>query len=302
MNSNNLALQLGQFQLASAEEAVQAAHRLGVGAISFGGTPRPDLEGASLYSFLWEELDPATQDAIKAIRQHFGRGVIHAPFVDTPLVSSNPYIEQESHRQIFMSVAAAKALSLEAVTVHAGLPAKNMTMNEFRRRLIRVLQSLGEAAAAANTHIALENWRYPSDPDAHLQILEQVGHPNVGATLDVGHISYWFQNEGITGLHSEAELEEYHRRLYQFIDTLGQRIVHVHMHDVRAIDLIDHQGVGRGFLDIDGIVAALHRVHFDGVILFEIGRSDFATAAAESVQRLQHAMAALDQPVSNPNT
>jgi sugar phosphate isomerase/epimerase len=295
MNSNNLALQLGAFRLPTADEAIQAAHALGVGAVGFAGAPVPMIEGKPLYSFLWDELKPARQEALRATRRAFGRGVIHAPFVDTPLVSSNPYIERESHRQMLMAVAAAKALELEAVTVHAGLPAKNMTMAEFRNRLVNVLQSLGEAAATANTRICLENWRYPCDPTEHLHILEMVDHPNVGATLDVGHISYWFQHEGVTGLHSAAELADYHRRVYQFIDTLGQRIVHVHMHDVRAADLADHRGIGRGFLDIDNIIAALHQVAFDGVILFEIAEPDFAVAAAESVQRLQQAMAALDQ-------
>ena len=297
MNSNNLALQLGAFRLATAEEAIHAAQALGVGAIGFSGAPTPMVAGKPLYSFLWDELEAAQQEAIVATRRAFARGVIHAPFVDTPLVSSNPYIEAEAHRQMLMAVSAAKALELEAVTVHAGLPAKNMTMDEFRNRLVKVLQSLGEAAATANTTICLENWRYPCDPTEHLHILERVNHPNVGATLDVGHISYWFQHEGVTGLHSAAELAEYHHRLDQFINTLGPRIVHVHMHDVRAADLADHRGIGRGFLDIDNIIAALHRVAFDGVILFEIAEPDFAVAAAESVQRLQQAMAALDQPL-----
>lgn len=294
MNNNNLALNLGQFRLATADEAVRAAQALGVGAISFSGIPRPIVQGAPLYSFLWDELDGASQASVQAMRRAFARGVIHAPFVDTPLVSSNPYIEIESHRQMLMSISAAQALGLEAVTVHAGLPAKNMTMDEFRNRLVKVLQFLGEAAATANTHVCLENWRYPDNPEEHLRLLEQVDHPNVGATLDVGHISYWFQNEGVMGLQSAAQLDEYHRRLYQFIETLGQRIVHVHMHDVRAADLADHRGLGRGFLNIENIIAALDRVGFDGVILFEIAEADFATAAAESVNRVQQAMTAIE--------
>ena len=296
MNNQNLALQLGQFRLASAEEAIAAAQALGVGAIGFGGSPYPMMTGKPVYSFLWDELDSTRQAELQAVRAAFARGVIHAPFVDTPLVSSNPYIERESHRQMLMSVHAAQDLALETVTVHAGLPAKNMTMDEFRNRLVQVLQWLGEAAAAANTKIGLENWRYPYAPEEHLRILEMVDHPNVGATLDVGHIVYWLQHEGVTALHSPAEFEDYHRRLYHYIETLGPRIVHVHMHDVRAADLVDHRGVGRGFLDIDNIVAALHAVKFEGVMLFEIIEPDFATAATESVLRLQQAMAMINQP------
>lgn len=295
MDADNLALQIGQFRLPTADEAVRAAHDLGIRAIGFGGSPHPRMAGKPVYSFLWDELDAATQASVRAVRGEFARGVIHAPFVDVPLVSPNPYIEREAHRQIVMAVSAAHALGLEAVTVHAGLPAKYMTRDEFRNRLVEVLQWLGDAAAEANTKIGLENWRYPYAPEEHLRILEMVNHPNVGATLDVGHIAYWFQAEGVMGLHTPADLAEYHRRLYHFIDTIGAHIVHVHMHDVRASDLADHRGVGRGFLNIEQVVAALHQVAFDGVILFEIAEPDFATAAAESVQRLQAALGALAQ-------
>jgi sugar phosphate isomerase/epimerase len=296
MKSNQLALQLDHFKLPTTEAAIQAAHALGIDAIGFGGTPRPFVAGAPLYSFLWDELDGASQDAVQTTRRAFQRGVIHAPFIDTPLVSSNPYIEREAHRQIVMSVRAAGALALESVTVHAGLPAKGMSFDEFRNRVVRVLQFLGDAAAAAHTRIGLENWRYPYDPAEHLRILEMVDHPNVGATLDVGHIAYWFQHEGVMGLQSAAEIEEYHRRLYGFIEALGPQIVHVHMHDIRAADLVDHRAIGRGFLDVEGVLAALQRVNFDGVILFELGESDFAVAATESVRRVQGALAVLSQP------
>jgi sugar phosphate isomerase/epimerase len=171
-----------------------------------------------------------------------------------------------------------------------------MSFDEFRNRLVRVLQFLGDAAAAAHTRIGLENWRYPYDPEEHLRILELVDHPNVGATLDVGHIAYWFQEEGVKGLQGADDLAEYHRRLYMFIDALGERIVHVHMHDIRAADLVDHRAIGRGFLNVEGVLAALRRVNFDGVMLFELGEPDFAVAATESVRRVQAMLAALQQP------
>lgn len=295
MNGNNLALQLGAFRLPTSAAAVQAAQALGVNAIGLSGIPRPFNAGEAAYSFLWEELDSETQAATREMRDAFARGVIHAPYVDTPLVSTNPYIQAESHRQLFMSIAAAQALDLEAVTVHAGLPIRHMAHEEFRARLVVVLQAMGEAAARAGTRIGLENWRYPDNPEEHLRILEMVDHPNVGATLDIGHIAYWFQNEGKMGLTSKADEAEYHRRLYSYIEELGPRIVHVHVHDVRAADLADHRGLGNGFLDIENIVAALDRVGFDGVMLFEIHQSEFADTVAESTARVLAAMAALPQ-------
>lgn len=301
MDITNLALPLTRWAAAAnIERAVERVHGLGVTATTFMGAPAPFISGEPALSGFWPDLDAATRAATLALRQRFARAVIHAPFRDVPLVSENPYIEREAHRQLHAAIEAAGALNLEIVTVHAAQPLAGLSQEEHRERIVAALQMLGDAAAQAGTRIGLENWRYPCEPDEHVRILEEVDHPAVGATLDVGHIVYWYQRDGILSLPDPTDQAEYHQRLYRFIDGLGPRIWHVHMHDVRAADLADHRGVGRGFLNIEGIIERLARQRFDGVILFEIAEPDFQAAAQSSVKRLVEAMHALDESPVHP--
>lgn len=290
MNITNLAVQIHKLSDISLWEGVEIAHDMGVSAMTFFGMPRPYISGEPTVAFLWDELDRPTRKAVEQLRSKFDRAVIHAPFVQTPLVSPNPHIERESRRQMLMSVRAAGALGLEAVTVHAGLPT-GMTQEEFDPRLIEFLQILGDEAERAGTKIGLENWRYPATPEDHIRLLTAVDHPAVGATLDVGHVCYWFENEGTTALADSDAIKQYQARLHQLIDKIGPYIVHVHLHDVHANPLRDHRQVGTGIIDFAPVMEQLLNYSFDGVMLFELAEADQQQAQAASVRLLVEAMA-----------
>lgn len=289
MNIDNLAIQIHKLTDTSLWDGADVALDMGVSAMTFFGIPKPCTPGEPVVHFLWDELDRDTRRAVHQLRDKFERAVIHAPFIDTPLVSSNPHIERESRRQMLMSIRAAGALELESVTVHAGLPV-GMGQEEFDTRLVQALQLLGDEAERAGTKIGLENWRYPATPDDHIRLLEAVAHPAVGATLDVGHVCYWLRQEGITRISDEAGRKDYHARLHTLIERIGPYIVHVHLHDVQPDPLRDHRSVGRGFLDFASIVQNLEKFDFNGVLLFELGEPDQRQAQAESVQLLVEAM------------
>ncbi len=294
MNISNLAISL-QAAAPTLDEALAFAEQLGISAITFSGSPTPVLAGVTPLSFLWDELDDVTQQAIRQLRSRFKRAVLHAPFVDVPLVSPNPYIEKESMRQILISVRAAGALDIEVVTVHALGTIQSLKPAEFEARMVAKFQQLGDAAAQANTKIGLENWRFPCDPDEHGRLLEAINHPAVGATLDVGHIKYWYARDGIHSLHgsglsADEGIADYHKRLFSLIDRIAPYLVHLHVHDVFAATLEDHHAAGRGFLDYRALIGKLAAINFDGVLLFEVSDSDRQTALQQSVTTLLEAM------------
>ena len=296
MDISNLALSLERLAGPPLPDRVAAAHAMGIQAITFSGNPKPWTPGEPALSFLWDDLDAASQIATWQVRAAFARAVIHAPFYDTPIVSPNRYIEAEAHRQIGQAIRAAGELDLEVVTIHAPLPVRSMTHDEFRERVVEALHRLGDAAAAAGTRIGLENWRYPCDPAELAWLLETTDHPAVGATLDVGHIAYWFQNEGVSALADDAAIAEYQRRVMAFIERLGPRILHLHVHDVHATNLQDHHTVGSGIIDFPSILVALDKAGFAGLLLLELGEPDFPAAARASVEALLAAMPTREGP------
>lgn len=292
MESGNIAVSLKGLSNESLEDAAARARAMGFSAITFDGTASSDPVAPG---FFWPDLSDAERERLLAVRDQFERAVIHAPYVDVPFVSVNPYIERESLRQALGSIEAAGALRLEVVTIHAGVPYQSIPQDEFFQRLVPILRQLGDAAAAHGTRVGVENWRYPADPDQHAELLQAVDHPAVGATLDLGHIAYWLKRDGFTRLDGPAAIEDYNARLLALIDRLGDQIIHVHAHDVLPGDIADHQPAGSGIIDYEAAFARLNAIGFDGVVLLEIGRAraDYVQSIASSRERLLKAIEAV---------
>lgn len=292
MDQRNIAASIRRLSDGPVTDAVSRAKALGFSAITFSGNPTPD---ASSLSFYWPDLEDEARDQLRSVRRKFDRAVIHAPFVDVPFVSVNPYIERESLRQVLGAVEAAGALDLEAVTIHAGIPHYSIPDDEFINRLVPVLRQLGDAAAENGTKIGVENWRYPADPDQHSALLDAVDHPAVGATVDLGHIAYWYKRDGIHSLADQTAAEEYNARLLRLIDRLGERIVHIHAHDVRPEDIEDHRPAGTGIIDFEAAIERLEGIGFDGLLLLEVkpDGADYQSVIVSSRDRLLQAMGAL---------
>jgi sugar phosphate isomerase/epimerase len=149
---------------------------------------------------------------------------------------------------------------------------------------------LGDEAQRAGTIIGVENWRYPADPEQHCALLDTVDHPAVAATLDVGHIVYWLQRDGVVALCDSDAIAGYHQRLCALIDALGKRIVHVHVHDVQPEPLLDHRPIGSGIIDFPAIISRLDHFGYDGLLLLELAGAPPLPVWQQSVQHLVAAM------------
>lgn len=302
MDEHSIAIATASLPGFELTDALGVARRLGFDAVCFLGAAGARHSGGLLPGFFWDELDGPARARIRAAYAPFRRGLIHAPFHDLPLISTNPYVEREAVRQVAMAIDAAGALGLDVVTVHAA-PAGRIPPEEFGARLKATLRLLGDSAAAAGCRIGIENVAYPCDPDEHADLLDAVDHPNVGATLDVGHVAMWFKRDGIFGLPGDSAAQLYNNRLLDLLDRLGDRIVNVHVHDVRADDLRDHRAVGRGIVDFRAVIQRLRRYGYQGLLELELEEPDIVEAATESWAYLAQILSELPSSVGQaPST
>ena len=285
MDRSHVALATACLPERTLTEAIDTARALGFQALGMTGGTGSRHSGGLLPGFYWDELDSDERATLVEQVATFKRGAIHAPFHDLPLISVNPYVEREAARQTLVAIEAAGALGLEVVTVHA-VPAGRLPETEFWSRLVRTIRALGDAAEEAGTRIGIENVRFPSSPDEHVELLERVDHPRVGATLDLGHIAFWFNHDGVSGLPIPEAADLYNSRLLTQINRLGDRIFNVHTHDVRAADLRDHRGVGRGIIRFDAVIERLEGLGYDGLLELELEEADAEEAAVESLECL----------------
>jgi sugar phosphate isomerase/epimerase len=289
VDTSSIALATACLPNRSLAEAMATARRLGFTAIGLLGAAGSGHSGGSLAGFFWDDLSPEERADLRTWRAWFRRGAIHAPFQELPLISVNRYVELEAARQVRMAVRAAGELGLELVTVHC-VPPGRLQKDTFWGRLVPLLRALGDEAARLGTRIGVENVQFPATPDEHVELLERVDHPYVGATLDLGHIKFWFERDGITSLPEDEARDRYNERLLALLDRLGERVFHIHAHDVRAADIRDHRGVGRGIVDLDAVLGRLLALGYDGLLELELEEPDDEQAAVESRDRLAAAL------------
>ncbi|MEE4607634.1 MAG: sugar phosphate isomerase/epimerase [Desulfobacteraceae bacterium] len=205
-----------------------------------------------------------------------GLGLIcHLPtFVST--ADLTPTLRQASREEIRRSLDVAADLGAEKVVAH---PPSVGPMGALAMDLVRPLVAEGMAemlahAASLGVCVCLENmfprYRVGVEPSEFEPLL--AAWPDLRLTLDVGHA---FIQDRKT------------RRLLTFIETLGQRIGHLHLSDNKG-QRDEHLPLGQGRIPYDRIVRALMRhVDVDTVTLeiFTERREDLV-ASREAFLRL----------------
>ncbi len=121
--------------------------------------------------------------------------------------------------------------------------------------LVDSFRTLAQKASDAGLKFCLEPrvGEMVSNTDAALRLFDHVGHDNLGFVLDTGH------------LHAQKEL------LPLSVEKLGKRIFYVHLSDNDG-KTNEHLGLGRGTVDFEGVLAALKKHGFSGMVGLDIGR------------------------------
>ena len=198
----------------------------------------------------WRGIDPRACDAKerKRLRRElkgFSFLEIHAPF-EIELRSETLATDTAALTSV---LAFARDLGVGVVTVHGQLPGSPADSDSSGWRV--PMQELNAEAARARTRVGLEI-------TSGFDVVRSWGLPNVGVTLDVGH------------MYASAN-----RRTLQDFGGIGNLIRHVadtlfhlHLHDVDGDT--DHIGIGTGVVAFDEIAAALLDVGYRHDMMLEL--------------------------------
>jgi len=158
-----------------------------------------------------------------------------------------PALRQASRDEIRRSLDTAAALNAEKVVAHppAVGPMGALAMDIVTPLVAEAMAEMLTHAESIGMSICLENmfprYRTGVDIDFFKPLLET--HPELRLTLDIGHA--FIDGPG-------------DRRLLRFIETLGQRIGHLHVSDNKG-KRDDHLPVGKGKIPFDRVARALQR-------------------------------------------
>lgn len=196
---------------------------------------------------------------------------IHLPYSDLNLASMNQPIWEESVRQTKNCLSLASEFGRLAVLHpgHLSPLGKHMPDRAWEQNLLGI-QQICDHAAELDMTVAVENMPNIESllgrtPEEILGIMENVDRENLGFVFDVGHAN---TNDNVD----------------QFLKELGDRIVHLHVHDNRG-ERDEHLPVRSGTVNWQNVVNALNG--YSGRLVTEARN---LTQGAKSIQTLRDLM------------
>ncbi len=161
---------------------------------------------------------------------------IHAPFTDLSLGALDPEIRQVTLKRLSASVDLAALFNAKALICHTGFDGRHYlgSEDEWAKNALNSLKSLLERVEKGTTPLVLENV-YELDPRIHQGLFSQLGSKMLGFCLDLGHQKVF----------SATKLDGW-------LDALGERLVHLHLHDNNGKQ-DEHLAIGQGKLDFDAL-------------------------------------------------
>jgi sugar phosphate isomerase/epimerase len=193
---------------------------------------------------------------------------IHAPSYDLNLSSLNPAAASCAVREVEKCLEVADLLGSKIVTFH---PGRSKLMREKGMQVLKA--NFMRLDAEAKNHAAalcLENMakagRYCRDAQEISEVLSQA--ENINVTLDLAHV--FLEGQDVSS----------------YVNTLGRRIRHVHLADVKTGEH-KHLPIGEGHLDLPNSLKALKSIGYNGIFMLEGVSKNPHTSVPENIKKLK---------------
>jgi len=234
-----------------------------------------------LAGFWFDKLSEEERAALYEVTRHFEHIAVHLPFHDMPLFSLNEDVAEAAKRQLKIGLDAVGFLGGEEATMHLQ-PRAGYEFREYWSECVKTLRELGDYAAQYNVRLTVETMM-PRSIDEFVGLLFDVDHDNVGANVDVGHLVGCSDiNVPADQRNTDDARQTYNDTLLRLVDALGEKLYHVHLHDIRANDWRDHRAAGRGGIDFPRLFTKLKQIGYPHLPTFELEEPDDVPALRES--------------------
>jgi len=271
----------------SLAEAIDEVARLGFATLELITYAGARHSGGAIPGFWFHTLNGREQQALYDATRRFRHISGHMPFQDLHLFSYSPDVRTFSFDQIVKALDGLAFLHGETAVVHAGALPPGTTYRDVWPVMLDVFRRLGDQAAKRKLRIGIETMQ-PDTSDDYVRLIHEIGHPNVGATIDTGHIRG--AKDLLVSPNQRGTPEAraaYNHLLGKIIERLGDKVVHYHLSDVRATDWADHRLLGSGIVDFAPVLRAATRLRRPPLLVMELEESDGPAALAASRAHLQ---------------
>ncbi len=231
-----------------------------------------------------QKLGAEDREKVRKSIRRFRHRSIHLPFGGMVVVGDDEALVSRSRRTMEEAFETAAFLEVETAVIHCIPP---RTKGDAWKELVELYHGWAEKTKPLGFRLALETG-YPRSVRDFVRFIRDVDHPNLGATIDVGHqIGYpeFRKRFGKKIPNSPEAYRAYNDVLHELIDRLGAKLWHFHIHDIDPTIWKEHKPVVHGVIDYPRLFAKLKQTGFGGLMIFEIAPvpgADMREVLAES--------------------
>ena len=233
--------------------------------------------------FRYDQLTEEQKEKIKAALDPFDQITVHLPF-------SMPYMnpdDDDAVADLEMSIEASGFMGAKVAVLH---PQSGGTqLAETRPTVIERTRKWASMAADLGFQIACET-SVPRSIPGLVDFIDEINHDNVGVTLDVGHQARFDELSHVKpeDYGTSEGIEAYNDVNVKIVEALGEKLFHLHVHDIEPGTWREHKPLVHGFIDYPRLLAKLREIQYPGVLIFEIGGEGEAMPAylGDSKQKL----------------
>jgi len=194
----------------------------------------------------------------------------------------------------------------EIVTIHPPLRKRSEPLDKYVEAQARFYSEVGDYARSKGVKIGLENTA--GSYDDYVRLIRAIKHPVVGATVDVGHCSFFDEVKSIAD--SDQRARKLNDVIGQLVRDLGPRLFHFHVHNVRRQErmdfskmttrrwepgsFVDHRCVPEGEIDFARLFAAIKEINYRGLFELELEEPQMEEKAVRSAEYLGSLLKRLD--------
>jgi len=235
----------------------------------------------ALAGFWFDRMTDREKQDLAEATASFQHIAVHLPFFELPLFAYDAEMRSFCEGRIGTGLDGAAYLGAGVAVIHA-YARPGMACRDYWPLMLDAFRRLSDRAAEGNVRLAVETG-FPNTIQDFADLVFDVDRANFGATLDVGHIRS-YRDHGVTpeAYGTPESAARYNDCLTAILTRLGERIFHIHLHDVRATDWRDHRAPGRGLIDWPRLFTALAALPYPHLLSFELEEPQPLQALQES--------------------
>ena len=253
-------------------EAIDLIRRLDFPVIEIHPMGRPEPTPKAFPGFRFDELTPADRRKLRGALRTFQLISTHLPYTGLNWLSPDPAIKQKAIHTIDTALEGSAYCGARLAVLHP----QTLSSEPFPPRqaeYIELIRRWADRVHKLGLRLAIETG-FPNSVDAFVSLVQAVDHPQVGATVDVGHQGRFA--ELIAQVQPEdrakpASIKAYNDTTLEIISRLGPKLFHLHVHDIDPSTWVEHKPLQHGFVDYPRLFAQLHAIKYTGALVLEIG-------------------------------